>query len=176
MSFDFSTDLGGPTGTVESPCLCAQLCNAWGLMYHGETSAEIRAELAREARSDCPNCNGSGVEMVPVESPHALNMNQYGYRVLRALGLPAESCGQCTIAEARRGLLRALNTDLGHLLEDEEVIYGRPRAGENGAIELRPVRSFSKGLSREGLDRRIAAFRTFVQNAADAGATRIFWS
>jgi hypothetical protein len=176
MSLDFSTDLRAPRETVESPCLCAQMCEAWGRMYHGGASDEIRAELAREADSGCPHCRGTGIEMVPVESPHSLNTNLYGYSMLRALGLPAEQSGECTIAEARRGLLRARNTDLGHLVEEEETTYGRPCADENGAIQLRPLRSHTRGLSLEDLDRRLNDFSAFVEGAAEAGATQIFWS
>jgi len=175
MGITFSTDLAAPEGTTESPCLCAQMTAAFLSMMRGEDSDEIRAELAREARPDCPQCEGKGVEREPVRSPHRLDMNLHGFNVLRALGLAAEPYGQCTIAEARRALLRARNQDVRHLLSEDEVHYGAACEREDGAIELRPVRGHSKGLSRDDLARRVSAFEAFVRQAADAGAQVIHW-
>jgi hypothetical protein len=146
-------------------------------MVRGEAASdELRAELRVAADPGCRQCSGSGMELEPIESPHSLQLGMYGLRVLRALGFSGEPYGQCTIADAKRGLLRARNTDLGHLLEEDEIGYGRPCADGEGAIELRPVRRHLRGLSREDLIRRIDDFGTFVQRAAAAGATTIFWS
>lgn len=175
MGITFSTDLARPEGTTESPCLCAQMTDAFLRMMRGEDSDGIRAELAAGADPACHMCSGSGVERSPVESPHRLEMNLYGFRVLQALGFAPEPCGECSIADARRALLRAKNQDVTHLLSDDEKRYGAPRRNEDGAIELRPVRAHTRGLSRDDLFRRFHAFETFVRSAADAGATTIRW-
>lgn len=177
MSVDFATDLPAPEGTEESPCLCAQMCDAFFQMFRGAAvTPELRSELRTAADPGCPRCGGSGIEVEPVASPHRLNMNQYGFTMLRALGLPAEPHGQCTIADARRALLRADNTDVRHLLVDDETTHRRPCADEDGAVVLRPVRSHVRGLSRADLARRLNDFRRFVQLAAEAGATVVYWS
>jgi hypothetical protein len=71
--------------------------------------------------------------------------------------------------------VRARNVDLTHLVREEETVYGPPRTDEDGTVQLRPLRVFSRGLSLQGLNDRITAFAALVQDAAEAGATRINW-
>jgi hypothetical protein len=144
-------------------------------MMRGEDSAEIRADLAQQADPTCLRCSGTGVELVPVESPHKLDLNMgNGPALLAALGWSGQY-GECPIADARRALLRARNTDLSHLVRADETAYGAPRVQDDGTVAMRPVRCHSRGLTLDGLLERIARFESFVQNAAAAGATEIRW-
>jgi hypothetical protein len=104
MSITFATDLPHPPGTVESPCLCAQMAAGFVSMMRGWDDAEVRASVAAGADSACPSCRGSGVEHVPKEDPLSLNLaNDNAFRLLALLGLPVAPAGECTIAEARTG-------------------------------------------------------------------------
>lgn len=175
MGITFSTDLPRPTGTYETPCLCAQMGEGFGRMMRGDDSPDVRANLAENADPACVLCTGTGVEHMPLPAPHTLDFClDNGRRLLAALGL-SEGDGQCAIADARRALLRARNTDLGYLVRADETAYGAPRVQDDGAIELRPLRLYSRGLSLEGLYDRIARFEAFVNDAAIAGATQVHW-
>lgn len=175
MSVTFSTNLPRPEGTTESPCLCAQMGEGFVRMMRGEDSPEIRADLAKQAEPSCPFCRGTGVEDAPVESPHTLNLaNDNAERLLTALGLPTDY-GQCSIADARRALVRARNTNLARLVREERTVYGAPCVRDDGTVAMRPVRLYSAGLSVEGLAERVCRFETFLQGAAAAGATEIRW-
>lgn len=175
MSITFSTDLPRPKGTVESPCICAQMGEGFTRMMRGEDSAEIRADLAQQAEPSCPLCQGTGVENTPVESTHTLNLaNDNAARLLTALGLSPDY-GQCSIADARRALLRARNRSHAYLVREDQTLYGAPCAQADGTVAMRPVRGFSAGLSLEALVERIGRFEAFVKGAAAAGATTITW-
>lgn len=175
MSITFSTNLPRPDGTTESPCLCAQMGEGFLRMMRGEDSVEIRADLAKQAEPACPFCRGTGVENTPVESPHTLNLaNDNAERLLTALGLPADY-GTCSIADARRAVVRARNTNHAHLVRADKTVYGAPCVQSDGTVAMRPVRVRSAGLSLEGLVERIDRFETFVKGAAAAGATDIRW-
>lgn len=177
MSITFSTNLPRPEGTTVSPCLCAQMGLGFVRMMNGDDSAETRADLAREANPSCSQCAGTGVELVPMESPHQLNINlDNGMRLLAALGLPHEEHGTCSIADARRAVMRARNTNLGYLVRGEETLYGEPRRHADGTVEMRPVRVCSVGLSFDGLNDRISRSEAFVNGADAAGATQIHWA
>lgn len=175
MSITFSTDLPRPEGTRETPCLCAQMGEGFLSMMRGEDSAEIRADLARQAEPTCPFCRGTGVENTPVESSHTLNLaNDNAQRLLSALGLSADY-GKCSIADARRAVVSARNRNQAHLVREDATVYGAPCVQTDGTVAMRPVRVRSAGLSRQGLAERIDRFETFVRGAAAAGATQISW-
>jgi hypothetical protein len=175
MGITFSTNLPPPEGTVEVPCLCAQMGDGFILMMRGQDSIEVRADLAKQADPRCMSCGGTGVENTPVESPHHLDLClDNARRLLAALGL-AQDFGQCPVADARRALVRARNMNLGNLVRAEETTYGGPRVQEDGTVAMRPIRSHSAGLSVEGLVERIDRFESFVRSAVAAGATEIHW-
>jgi hypothetical protein len=180
MSTSFTNDLPRAEKAMESaPCLCAQMVEAFSRMFHGEDNAEIRSDLAREARGDCPSCHGTGVEEVPAEIyDRTLSLNfatGNALPLLGALGLPREPYGECTIAEAKRALLRASNVSLESYTRATEIHYGAPCEQDDGTIELKPVRLHIKGLSVQDLARRVAEFAAFVRASAEAGASKILW-
>ena len=176
MTITFATDLPGPTGTHEAPCLCAQMTTGFVSMMRGQDSAEVRASLAAGADARCRSCHGSGVERVSQEDLLSLNLaNENAYRLLALLGLPVAPTGECTIAEARRALLRARNGGMARYAREDEVFHGTPRVHEDGAVELRPMRTWSRGLSVERLVGYVERLEALVRCGGIAGATKIVW-
>jgi hypothetical protein len=172
MTITFATDLPGPQGTEESPCLCAQMTTGFASMMRGHDSAEVRANLAAGADPACPSCRGSGVESVPRESPLSLNLaNDNAFRLLALLGLPVAPTGECTIAEARSALLRARNGRVDRYVRAHEVVHGAPSGRGDGAVELRPVRAWIGGLSVE----RMAGYVERLEALVRSGAARLLW-
>ena len=164
MSVTFSTDLPALEGSEDSPCLCAQMAPAFFRFMDGEDTPDVRAELAEEASPECLRCGGKGVETVPLGSPVTYNLaNENASILLRALGL-SEGLGECTIAEARRSLLRARNVRLDGLTRPEEITYGSPRQNVDGVVEMHPLRSFSQGLDVEDILDRIERFEIFLRH------------
>jgi hypothetical protein len=86
-----------------------------------------------------------------------------------------ELCASCTLPEARRGLLRARNSDLVPLERSSHCEYGSPRRADDGTIELRPLRMTSGGVDAHGLRLRIELFARLVQRATEIGAPGITW-
>jgi hypothetical protein len=158
MSVTFATELPGPPGTDDSPCLCAQMTTGFASMMRGHDTPEVRASLATGADPACPSC-GSGVERVPRGDPLRLNLaNDNALRLLALLGLPMAPAGECTIAEARRALLRARNVDLGNYVREDEVVHGAARERADGAVELRPVRAWIGRAERRSIGRLCRSF------------------
>jgi hypothetical protein len=176
MTITFATDLPRPQGTEESPCLCAQMTTGFASMMRGHDGVEVRANLAAGAAPACPSCHGSGVESVPQEDPLSLNLaNDNGFRLLALLGLPVTPTGECTIAEARRALLRARNGRVDCYAREDEVVHGALSGRGDGAVELRPVRAWIRGLSVERLAGYVNRLDALVRRGGVAGATRIVW-
>lgn len=110
-----------------------------------------------------------------VDGPQLNWANDNAWRLLRALGLAAETTGEATMPEARRAVMRArARTDLSGFARAEERTYGQPCERE-GVVELRPVRSFGPALGEEDVRARIEQFARFVEAAEAAGATLIRW-
>jgi hypothetical protein len=119
------------------------------------------------------------------EDPRALNWSHGTAAALwPLLGLPLEAgavppVGEVSIPEARRAIIRA-RARFGRLapqLAREAVVeYGPPREGDDGTIELRPLRYFAAGLDEAGIARRLDAFERFVGAMAERGATHLTWS
>lgn len=176
MSVTFATDLPGPRGTDDSPCLCAQMTAGFASMMRGHDTPEVRANLGTGALPACPSCGGSGVERVPREDSLRLNLaNDNAFLVLALLGLPVAPAGECTIAEARRALLRARNRRVDRYAREDEVVHGAPCEREDGAVELRPIRVWVRGLSVDRLAGYVERLDTLVRDGAAAGATKIVW-
>jgi hypothetical protein len=176
MTITFATDLPGPQGTEESPCLCAQVTTGFVSMMRGHDTPEARVHLAAGADPACLSCGGSGVERVPREDPLCLNLaNENAFRLLALLGLPVAPGGECTIAEARRAILRARNAKMGSYAREDQVVHGAPGEREDGAIELRPTRAWIRGLSVERLAGYVERLDALVRNGSETGATKLVW-
>ncbi len=176
MSITFMTNLPGPRGTEDAPCLCAQMTAGFASMMRGLDTPAVRASLATGADPACPSCRGAGLERVPRENPICLNLaNHNAFRLLALLGLPVAPAGECTIAEARRAILRARNVKVSSYVREDEVVHGAPREREDGAVELRPIRTWIRGLSVEGLAGYVERLDVMVRNGGEAGATKIVW-
>jgi len=176
MSITFATDLPGPPGTDDSPCLCAQMTLGFVSMMRGLDTPAVRANLATGADAGCPSCGGAGVERVPRENPLCLNLaNDNAFRLLALLGLPVTPLGECSIAHARRALLRARNVDLGNHVRDDEVVQGTPCEREDGTVELRPIRAWIRGLSVDRLAGYVERLDAVVRTGEAARATKLVW-
>jgi hypothetical protein len=176
MTITFATDLPRPPGTVESPCLCAQMTAGFVSMMRGLDTPEVRAGLAEGAAPACASCRGSGVERVPRENPLTLNLaNDNAFRLLALLGLPVAPAGKSTLAEARRALLRARNGRVDHYAREDEVVHGTPSEREDGTVELRPVRAWIRGLGVDRLAGYVDQLEALVQSAGKRGAKELVW-
>ena len=116
-----------------------------------------------------------------LEGGPSMNLNNgNAATLLRALGIPPTDehgslCGDVSIVEARRGVVRAKNTKLYHLGRPEAVQHGKP-VERDGIVELRPVRYFSPEFTADDILERVVRFAELVEQANDAGAERIGWS
>ncbi len=177
MSYTFTADVSdAQTSTKEEPCLCAQGAECFGDAFQNSVEPH-RAELAAEAWDKCLHCKGTGVESVENDDAPSLNLgNDNAVSLLGALGLTVDCWGEIALPEARRAVMRArARKSLSVYTRATEIVYGAPRADENGAIELRPIRSHGFGLTEDGLRDRIERFASFVEASASRGATTITW-
>lgn len=181
MTIDFSSNLPRCRRTEKSPCSCAQMADVFCPLLRGEVTeytAEIRANLRSAADPGCWICKGVGLHDEIPEPPAGEKLyltTDTGLRLLALLGLPAEPSGECTIAEARRGLLRARAVTLDTFVRAEKRDYGKPCRDDDGTIELRPIRFQSKGMDEAGLLDRVNQFEAFIQTVAKQGAQAILW-
>lgn len=180
MSITFGSNATGYTSTAKlEPCLCAQFAQCFGDVLHGNmVTAQQRAELASQAHPDCYSCKGTGLETVETSNAPQVNFaNTNAMDLLRAMGRVCPDCyGEMTLADARRGIMRALNrSDLSAFTREDEIAFGAPRDEEDGTVELKPVRMMSRGSSVADVKRRIADFQAFVEEVASRGATTITW-
>jgi len=81
------------------------------------------------ANPSCSHCKGEGVYRSKSWSPQVYinwsNMN--GYPILRLLGLTEDELygSEMNIAEARRALLKAINSSVDDATRTEEKLYGK---------------------------------------------------
>ncbi len=177
MSITFSSDATLETLTTKvEACLCAQGSESWTMDLEG-ASDEVLGDLRAHANPACPFCKGTGVEnREESDKPYVNWCNENACTMLKVLGLRGSEGGHASIAEARRAVMRATSrSDLSAYARPDECLYGRPRADEDGAIELRPIRMVSMGLDAEAIEERVAQFAKFVEESARRGATHIWW-
>lgn len=180
MSITFGSNATGyDTTTKLEPCLCAQMASCFGDVLHGDVVTDAqRAELASQAHPDCYSCKGTGLEEVETSDTPTVNFaNTNAMDLFRAMGRVCPDCyGEMSLADARRGIMRALNrSDLSAFTREAEIAFGAPRDEEDGTVELKPIRMMSRGSSVADVQRRIADFQAFVEEAASRGATMINW-
>lgn len=112
--------------------------------------------------------------------PGFLNLcNANAFALLSLLGLDAEdSCGSCSLADARRGIMRARASFERRAPAFERapaVEYAAPRTGTDGVVELKPIRYLSPGFDASDLLDRLDRFAVTVEALASRGATHITW-
>lgn len=162
MSVSFYAMTAEPYAEKREPCLCAQMSEHFGAFVRGErTDWEA---LEPDASQNCQRCDGTGVEVVPVDLRPQVNFsNGNAQIVLKALGLPhreTELCGECDLATLKRGIIRARNVEHPEVLR--EHTEGRAFVGY--------------GYTREDLMRAIDDLDQVVQIGEQRGATQITWS
>jgi len=181
--------------TPETACLCAQMDPTWD-MYLEKSDRE---SLARSAHPECPHCQGTGVEP-GYDTQAEINYSSMNARiVLSLLGLCAppsriplkdmtpsfgldsgqnDLTGDQTVPEMRQRIMVAratFDTQVSALTSEEECVYGAPRTNEEGAVELRPLRAWSRGLDEEDIREKFYALVDFVELIASEGATTVHW-
>lgn len=178
MSVNFHSDLTDEaTTSKEAPCLCSQMAERWLDAMDGDFSEAVRADLKANANPACPMCHGTGVEMEEEsDAPHFNLANDNAGLLFEALGLGASPYGDLSVPEARRAVMRARSrSDLSPFTRETEVLHGRPRADENGVVNLRPMRLHSAGVDEAKMASYIDRFSAFVEASASRGATTISW-
>lgn len=177
MSVTFTSNASVEVSHKDAPCLCAQMAESFCETFEGRWSDEARADLANSANPNCPFCKGSGVEKVEhSEAPYLNLANDNARLVLEALGLDTELWGELSIAKARRAVMRGRSrSDLTPFTREDGVVYGRPRADDDGVVQLRPVRVRSMGVDEDRMASYIERFADFVERSASLGATTITW-
>jgi hypothetical protein len=116
----------------------------------------------------------------PIETPYGfpeINWNNGNAQALhQVLGLPGDwVMGECSLAVARRAVIRGRNLSLVPFERLEEEVCGVPRTEDDGTVTMRPVRFITFGLDVEGIRRRVEQFATFVEAVAARGGTTIHW-
>lgn len=115
------------------------------------------------------------VETSDAEGPNLCNAN--ARLLLGALRLASEDlCGDCTVAEARRAVMRARSGSLAAFTRESSSEYGVPARSDDRVVPMRGLRTYQQGLDVDGLAERIEFFAAFVERAAQLGATTISWS
>lgn len=117
------------------------------------------------------------------EDPRGVGLNQANAAViLRLLGVDVSSgdlIGSMPIANMRRAIMaaRARLPRVGPSLVRPDVVeYGKPRAQEDGTVELRPLRFASRGLDTSDMASRLERLARLVEVLAELGATEIAWA
>lgn len=157
MSISFNTNAKRVEEFVETPCLCSQASPEWSDFYNGLRSPVITESLINYAASQCPCCNGSGIEMAPVSYDY--NLGNVNAKVLLSLFGFTETCGEADIFEFRRGMLRANNVNLSRYVRETE--------------EIGNMVSF--GLDEEGIRSRVEMFGLWLEGEIKQGATKVNW-
>lgn len=75
----------------------------------------------------------------------------------------------------KRALMRGRARNLESYARIEETMRGGPSRREDGTIELRPIRGFACGLSAAEIRARLERLSGMVEQAAEMGATVIWW-
>lgn len=202
MSITFYNDVESNWQQTLSPCFCADRTCQY-MAHDGNEAAEEAWELCGKltlgslsedevlvasqklkpfADSSCSYCKGQGVyshkkwSLPPEVYINWSNGN--GYPILRLLGVAEDDLysGEMSISEARRALLKALNSSVDQAERPEEKVYGKPRQNEDGTWELKPVRMFSPGMNESDIKDRLYRLMDFVKYSARQGASKIYWS
>jgi len=177
MSITFDSDIERDMETKTEPCMCAQMAEHWSDFYEGRDTPAIRDNLKQEANPGCFHCKGSGIEKVEHEiNAPTLNLSNMNAAVLfDILGINGEK-HELTIPEARRAIIRSqARGSLEQFVRPERTEYGKPREISPGVVDLKPLRLFERGLTKEQIQAYIVRFADFVSQVTRRGATRIFW-
>lgn len=176
MTVQFDSDCSRAIINKIEPCLCAQMASCFGDFLKGKDTFECRIELKENANSDCPFCNGIGIEKVETDDAPILDLANRNAEVLfKILGVD-QNKGELTMPEARRAIIRAKSRkSLEEFVIPEEKKHGPPREIEPGIFKMKPIKYWDIGLSEEKLEDYINRFAEFVIEVSKRGATKIIW-
>lgn len=87
--------------------------------------------------------------------------------------------GQEGLPEMRRALMLArARVESGRaeqMTREDRIVFGPPRAQDDGTMNLRPIRLMEQGLDIEGIKTRLEQFSAYLDEAAKLGADEIWW-
>ena len=163
MSVTFSSDLPDQGLPVMEPCLCTQMDESfsqWVQYGPGEPSV-MRAAAAQ----GCYTCKGTGIEGYERSALPELNLaNANAEALLNAMGIKQDYYhGEMSVAEARRGVVRARNTRIPVPPKPAwSQVFGGPRliGGE---------------ITEESILERVNRFENFLNAVSELGAKKITW-
>ena len=177
MSITIDSDIPRDIEEKVEPCMCAQMAESWSDFYEGKDTPEIRDNLKQEANPSCFHCKGTGIETVSheVNAPKLNLANENAAIFFAVLGVDINR-GEMTIPEARRAIIRSQSrTSLEKFVRPEEKQYGKPREVSPGVFDMKPMRLYDPGLTKEKIQSYIIRFHEFVKEVSQKGATKIIW-
>lgn len=163
MSVTFSSDAYDQGLPVMEPCLCTQMDPSFSQWFRYGVDAEA-AKFA--ASPECWTCKGSGVEGYVRSALPELNFaNENAEALINAMGIKQDYYhGSMTLAQARRGIVRARNTKFSVPERPAwEGVFGGARIIPGGEI------------TRESVLDHVNRFADFVEKVAKLGAKKIVW-
>ena len=116
-----------------------------------------------------------GGECAAREPAQSESRERQCFPIAGPLGIARGPTGECTIAEARSALLRARNGRVDRYVREHEVVHGAPSGRGDGAVELRPIRAWIRGLSVERLAGYVERLEALVRSGGTASASRLLW-
>jgi len=122
--------------------------------------------------------DGPDADLTDPRSMNLANDNARAFLLFSGLDPGDDLCGEAPLPEVRRAIIRARATfrrRVAAFTRPQEVVYGRPRVGDDGAVELRPVRVWSAGIDEDYLARQLDRLEVLVAALAERGATPLGW-
>jgi len=177
MSITIDSNLSRDIEEKGEPCLCAQMAESWSDFYEGKDTEEIRYNLKQEANPNCHYCKGQGVEIVSHEvNVPTINISNENAAIFFAILGVDMSRYEMTIPEARRAIIRSQSrTSLEKFVRPEQKEFGKPKEISPGVVDIKPLRLFNAGLSKENIQSYIIRFHELVKEVTQKGATKIIW-
>jgi len=146
----------------------------YGLDHHrSETAPNGHTYPVRVHLSDDPEAD--------LNDPRWMNLTNDNTRAFLAfvdIEGASDLYGEAPLPEVRRAIMRARATfqrRVGAFLRREAVVYGKPRVGDDGTVELRPVRVWVGGIDEAYLQRKLDRLEVLVEALARRGATHLGW-
>lgn len=170
MSVTFRTNLH-KTVLAVTGCLCSQMAPSWT----GTEAPKNPEELAKFADPKCPHCQGTGVEVdMQADPAYYVNLcNDNAALILDALGLATEGLqGSASIADFVWSCDQALESPEEFPCRKEEA--SRVFRLEGGALKFGP-RTYTQGITQEGVADRIVRLREFAVKMTALGANEVTW-
>lgn len=164
MSVTFESDLPDEGLPTLEPCLCTQMDERFSQWFqYGPGEASV---MKSAADPHCTTCRGTGVEGYAMATTPQLNFsNLNAEALLEVMGFKPSYAGEMTVAQARRGVMRARSR--------KSLESFVPTA--DWAKVFGSTRYIVPDQTAEHVQERIERFARFVEVSAELGAKKIRW-